>query len=201
MRHRSLARTTDAEPYFEMPPQLSARPERRLTARALAGGVDGRCEHEFRANAVTLMPGADIAVVAVGDVVAATFGLGTGGLPPPVEGTLARLLRDACAVLRVAPGSLPFEGVVATPRAACVMLRGVLLPLADGARVEAVLSWKAVLDDDATARLRAELLATLRRAGPSTTASDVFRRDPATTGPTVARLAAVTRAPHKARGP
>ena len=59
-----------------------------------------------------------------------------------------------------------------TPTAACVLLRGVLLPTATGG--DAVLSWKQVLDDDATARLRAELLREMRPRAAGGAAVDAF---------------------------
>ena len=209
MRYRPIAADIVSEPLFEPPPQLSARPERRLTAWVTAAGPRARGPHALHPNAVTIVTTAagGAVVQAVGVRVAATFGLSRGPLRPCApsaadvisdarhhglcrtrpddlgrEGrTLAALLDDACTVLRVHPLPLPFDGVVGSPQAACIMLRGVLLPLDAPGCVEAVLSWKEVLDADATARLRAEMLAAFARV-PALPAAEVF-------------------APHRARRP
>jgi hypothetical protein len=146
------------EPLFEPPPSLGHRPERRLTARVAAGFAAGLGTHEFRDNAVTLaFDQGGTRVTAVGAAVAKAFGLQRGPCRPDADADgLAACLRDACDVLRAASRVVPFEAAVRTPHAACVLLRGVLLPLDGGA--EAVLSWKEVLDADATVQLRAELL-------------------------------------------
>lgn len=147
------------EPVFEVPPALADGAERRLTMRL--AGFGAPTPHEFCDTAVTLaFDGEAVAVVAVGETVAAAFGLRPGPLDDRGEGLAARL-HAACAALRVAHAVVAFEAAVPASAAACVLLRGVVLPTQDGA--EAVLSWKEVLDRDATARLRAELLRALAR--------------------------------------
>jgi len=164
MRHENLP---PGEPWFEAPPRLAMRPERRLTAR-VAGGASAA--HQFRENALTLAFFGDaVTVVATGDAVAAGFGIAPGQLTRGDDDLSARLL-DACAALRAAGTVVGFEAAVATPSAACVLLRGIMLPVHGGA--EAVLSWKQVLGDDATARLRAELLQALRT--PRAAVADAF---------------------------
>ncbi|TRW14965.1 hypothetical protein [Glacieibacterium frigidum] len=145
-----------AEPAFEAPPLLAAGSERRLTARAALrrGG-----SHEYRDNALTLGFGVEgVHVVTVGDAVAAAFGLAPGPLRRG-DDDLAGRLHDACAACVASGAVVGFEAALRTPASACVLLRGVLLPIRGGA--EAVLSWKEVLGREATARLRGELRAAM----------------------------------------
>ena len=170
MLHETLP--PPSEPRFELPPRLSARPERRLTSRAVA---DYGLAREFRDNALRLVfAGERVEVVVVGGAVAANFGIAIG---PLVRGDddLGARLSDACAALRAAGAVVGFEAALRTPLSACVLMRGVLLPTRDGA--EAVLSWKEVLGRDATARLRAELLDALHP--PPVVRADAFARPPA----------------------
>ena len=174
--HHDFAPVTGlGEPRDAPPPLIGA--ERRLATRAaaaFAGGAfaDGRGSHRFRDNAVTLTfgSGGGAVVRAVGRWVRTTFALPCGALGD-APGTLAGVLGEALARLGETGAVTPFEGAVATPTAACV-LRGVMLPTFDGG--EAVLSWKQVLDDDATARLRVELMRELRPAPPPGAVVDAF---------------------------
>lgn len=167
MRHDRICTTGPVEPCFEAPPQLPPTVERRLTRQA-AALFDQGGDNAYRDNSISLMVAGDgsAQVRAVGPAVAGTFGLRPGPLAGPPE-ALAAVLAAALDRLDGIGTVTGFEAAVATPAAACVLLRGVLLPVAGGA--EAVLSWKQVLDADATARLRAELLlalATPPRAPP-----------------------------------
>lgn len=170
MLHRS--RAAACEPCFDPPPRLAPVPDRRLAVRAAAAAAANRGLHDFRDNAVSLQRAGDgFVVTAVGAAIAAGFGTAPGplaGLP----GSLAALLAEAGTASCGADAVVPFEAAVATPFAACVLLRGVVLPTADG--VEAVFSWKQVLDDDATARIRAELLRELRPQPRAVPARDAF---------------------------
>lgn len=167
MRHDRIRMQGAGEPCFEAPPQLPPTIERRLTRRAAALFEQGG-DNAYRDNSISLAVAGDgsARVSAVGTAVVGTFGLAPGPLAGPPE-ALAAVLAAALDRLDGTGGVSGFEAAVATPAAACVLLRGVLLPVAGGA--EAVLSWKQVLDADATARLRAELLqaiATLPRTPP-----------------------------------
>ncbi len=161
------------EPCFEAPPRLAVRPERRLTAYAEAAFHLGAGGHEFRDNAVTLAQaaGGSAMVVATSRSVTRAFGLVPGPLAGPPD-SLAATLSDVLARAEASAAVTPFEAAVAAPGAACLLLRGVLLPTATGADI--VLSWKQVLDNDATARLRAELLRELRPTARCTALADVF---------------------------
>lgn len=176
MRHHSGHDSCGAgplgEPCFEAPPRLSGA-ERRLSTRAAAAFADGEGSHEFRDNAVTLDRDADGSGVVrtVGRSVTTAFALPAGRLGEPPE-TLAAVLAAAFARLGETGEVTPFEAAVATPSAACVLLRGVLLPTVTGG--DAVLSWKQVLDDDATALLRAELLREMRPLAARAARVDAF---------------------------
>lgn len=165
MRHETVRTAPRREPCFEPPPRLAVPRERRLTALAgrvlAAGGPVGA----FRDNAISLdVDGTGSAAVnKLGAAVAAVFGLSAGPLAGPPE-SLAAVLDAAVGRARTADAVTPFEAAVATPSAACVLLRGIVLPTAGGA--DAVLSWKQVLDADATARIRAELLREMRVPAP-----------------------------------
>lgn len=145
------------EPCFEPPPRLTVPRERRLTAIAARALAEGGSAHAFRDNAVSIARarGGDLIVAERGDAVAAVFGLPVGRLGGPPD-SLASVLLAAVERARDSGAVTPFEAAVATTSAACVLLRGVVLPTVSGA--DAVLSWKQVLDDEATARIRAELL-------------------------------------------
>ena len=157
MRRRDFT----GEPAFE----LWAGPERRLAMRTAQAHAQTEARqalaHEFRANAVTLTIAPEgVVAVAVGAAVAASFGLVPGVLAGR-DDSLSGALMTACA--SIADAVAPFEAAIES-QGACFLLRGVLLPVDSG--VEAVLSWKQVLDDDATARLQAELLAARRPVRP-----------------------------------
>jgi hypothetical protein len=166
------------EPLFEPPPSLVRRPERRLTARVAASFAAGLGRHEFRDNSVTMaFAPRGTRVTMVGAAVLAAFGLECGPCASNVDAdSLAACLRDACDVMRASPRVVPFEAVVRAPRAACILLRGLLLPLDGGA--EAVLSWKEVLNADATAQLRVELLRSIQSVAgkPAVPLRDVFAK-------------------------
>ena len=153
------------EPRFESPPRLAVPRERRLTVLAARASARDGSTHAFRDNALSLAVADDgaVSVTAQGDAVAGAFRLAPGPLAGPPE-SLAAVLHIALARARDGASVTPFEAAVATRWAACVLLRGVVLPTDGGADV--VLSWKAVLDADATARIRTELLREMRVSKP-----------------------------------
>ena len=180
MVHTVIADRRGREPVFELPPRLAARPERRLAWRAARAHVDPGAS-AFRDTIVSLRfavsPGAqsglspDIMVTAVGPAVIAGLGLRPGPLAGPPD-SVAGALQQAMRALRTAAAVRPFEAAVTTPQATCVLLRGILLPVDGGA--EAVLSWKQVLDAEATARLHAELRRETRHVAPQRCGVDAF---------------------------
>lgn len=173
MLHETVRAAPAREPCFEPPPRLPAAPERRLTVQAATALAGGGGLHGFRDNALSLVAGDDGGVVAtaVGVAVTAAFGLAAGPLVPDL-GTLAECLAAAFGRARAGDTVTGLEAAVTTPHAACVLLRGVMLPTVPGADV--VLSWKQVLDADATARIRAELLREMAAPRPRRSAADAF---------------------------
>ena len=172
MRLSTVLPEDAARPWFEPPPQLSAQPERRLAALAARAATGNGAAAVFRPCAVhlTSAPGGGIRVVEVGAAILAMFGLSAGPLMP-VPDSLAAALATAFDDLAGAP--LQCAAAVRAPRAACVLVRAVLLPLAGGG-ADAVISWKEVVIGDAETRLRAELLAALTAVRPRALCRDAF---------------------------
>ena len=83
----------------------------------------------------------------------------------------------ACDLIALQPVPLHFEISLATPEAACILLRGVALPIAGADQVQIVMSWREVLNRSATARLRRDLVAALRQSGPRSMTFDPFSSD------------------------
>ena len=191
MRHENV-RVADrtAEPRFEPPPQLGGRAERRLARRAADGWLarGGALRLPPRASA-DLDPAGEFAdnsllldlshpwlvrIEIVGGAIAQQFGLAAGEALQGAPGTLADRLLDACDLLRLTHTTVPVEGAFGGLRSACVLVRGVLMPLAaEDDRLgfaHAVISFKEMLGPEPTAALHAELAqalgATNRRAEP-----------------------------------
>ncbi len=163
---------------FEPPPRLGAI-ERRLTGLArdawAAGGeayVGG-----FDVNSVLVADPAGLALVEeVGDTIAAMFGIVPGTVLAR-RGGLANELAAACDLLALGAEPVAFETNLAAPSGACLLVRGIALPLnsgADAGKVQAIINWREVLSRAASDRLRAELGAALRAAGRRSPQSDPF---------------------------
>ena len=185
MRHENVrAADRTAEPGFDPPPQLGGRAERRLARRAADGWLarGGALRLPPRASA-DLDPGSEFAdnsllldlahpwlvrIETAGGAIAQQFGLAAGETLEGAPGTLAGRLLDACDLLRLTHTAVPVEGAFAGLRSACVLVRGVLMPLAgeDGGLgfAHAVISFKEMLGPEATAALHAELARALGAA-------------------------------------
>ena len=142
--------------------------ERRLAGNALdawiAGG--GAPVAGFEANALLIAdPGGAATVASAGAAVTLAFGLAAGAALDGRQGLAAELLA-ACHLIALTPEPIPFEACLRSGRGGRVMARGVALPVrCDGAEmVQAVLSWREVLDRAATARLRREFTQALKSA-------------------------------------
>lgn len=184
MRHDSVrAADRTAEPGFEAPPALGARAERRLTRRATQGwlaqggairlppraSADLGPAGEFADNSLLLdlaHPWA-VQIESAGAAIAAQFGLAAGTPLEGAPGSFAARLLDACDLVRLTHTAVPLEGAFAGLRSACVLVRGVLMPLAgeDGGLgyAHAVISFKEMLGPEATAALHDELARALGR--------------------------------------
>ncbi len=139
------------------------RSERRLAGRAvdawMAAGGEGA--DGFEANSLFIAdPAGRPVIVQAGRAVTAAFGLAAG---MALEGPgLAAEARAACDLIALRPEPVPFEATLSGRGRACILVRGVALPLGrDIETVQIIVSWREVLDRAATARLRRELGAAL----------------------------------------
>lgn len=161
---------------FDLPPRFETV-ERRLASRALdrwrAGGrafVAGFDDHSL----VIADPGGMACIIAAGAGITATFGLAAGMHLDGRTG-LAAEVRAACDLIAIDPQPLPFEASLAAEGRACILLRGVALPIGPAADpVQIVISWRELLDRAATSRLRREVGSALRSIRPATAHSDPF---------------------------
>lgn len=153
-----------ADSAFEMPPRIALIERRRAglaeaawvaTERSWVPGFDDD-------SLVVSDPGGNARLVRVGLSVSESFGL-VADLCLARTDPLATELCAACDLVAIDPIPVHFEASVATAGAACVLVRGVALPLADGQQVQIVLSWREVLNRSATARLQRDLVAALRQ--------------------------------------
>lgn len=150
---------------FDLPVGVS-RFERRLPSRAIDAwlAAGGEAADGFEANSLFVRDPAGRPVIAqAGRAVTATFGL-TAGMPLDGRG-LAAEARAACDLIALRPEPVPFEATITGPGRACILTRGVALPLGrDIEMVQVIVSWREVLNRAATARLRRELGDALRSA-------------------------------------
>ena len=148
---------------FEVPVGL-ARIERRLAGRAIDAwlAAGGEAADGFEANSLFVSdPAGRPTIVHAGRAISAIFGLEPGmALDGP---GLAAEARAACDLIALRPEPVPFEATIAGPGRACILTRGVALPLGrDIEIVQVIVSWREVLNRAATARLRRELGEALR---------------------------------------
>lgn len=193
---------------FEPPPTIVIA-ERRLAGRVLdawtaTGGarVVGFDDHAL----VIADPGGAARLVGVGGAIAESFGLAAGmtlggGRCHPAS--LAAELRAACDLIAVEPRPVPFEAKLAAPGRACLLVRGIALPIGDGMpggekipaeQVQVFISWRMLLDRAATTRLRSALVAARREWRPDTSI------DPFAPAPAEKRLV-IDRARHRQGAP
>lgn len=178
---------TDAR--FDLPAQFGGRSDRRMAERAEAQWraalpvtraalmpalrtVDTGPASEFAAHALLLdvRRGDRVEVVHAGAAIAAMFGITAGYLANAGEGGLAALLIDGCELMRLWHAVVPVDAAIGGTDSACLLTRGVLLPLADDegsfSYVHAVLNWKQLLDRSARTSLRREFVAAVRESVP-----------------------------------
>lgn len=182
MRHRRVERDGGgSEADFDLPPAFGARAERRMAVRAAASwraaadsrlptreAIDIGADSEFAANAILLdlRRGDRVEVLSAGTAVAEAFGLGPGAALAGPQIDLAAPLLDACELIRMTLAAVPIEGAVRGAKCACLLVRGIVMPLADAdgrlGFAQGVLNWKEVLDRDAHELLRREFIAAQR---------------------------------------
>ena len=172
--------TTDrcADGALDLPPQFALIERRRAGLAEAAWHAAGRgWVPGFDEYSLTIAdPGGETRLVRVGLAVTETFGLVADmvlvrGIPLNTE------LCAACDLVALEAVPVHFEASLTTAQAACILLRGVALPLSDGRLVQIVLSWREVLNRTATARLRRDFVAALRQTRGVSADSDPFSRD------------------------
>ncbi len=147
-----------ADSAFELPPRF-ALVERRMAGQAIDAWVDaggGRVEG-FAAHEIMISdPGGEQRIDGVGARLAQQFGLASGMRLQRRDGLAAELCA-ACDLLALQPIPVPFEASLMMPSRACVLVRGVALPIGGGENVQIIMNWREVLNRAATVRLRREL--------------------------------------------
>ena len=119
-------------------------------------------------------------IIHAGAAIKATFGLAAGMRLEVLPG-LAAELRAACDLIIFDPQPVPFETCIMASGRACVLVRGVALPLSERRNpdmiphlVQIFVNWRELLDRAATTRLRQEISATLRILTSNPTKTDPF---------------------------
>lgn len=165
----------DAESIFELPPRIPVGERRRAgLAEAAWQAADHRLVHGFDDFTVIVDdPGGMALLRRVGQAVADTFGL-VADMPLSRRDPINAELSAACDLIALRPAPLHFEASLMAPRLACILLRGVALPIEDDRAVQIVLSWREVLNRAATARLRRDLTAALAISPRNLSVSDPF---------------------------
>jgi hypothetical protein len=177
---RSMRAVTDkgADWVSELPPQFALIERRRAGLAEAAWNAAGRgWVPGFDAYSLVVAdPGGEARLVRVGLAVTETFGL-VADMGLERGHALNTELCAACDLVALETAPVHFEANLTTPQSACVLLRGVALPLADEQHVQIVLSWREVLNRTATARLRRDFIAALRKTRPVSVDSDPFSPD------------------------
>lgn len=166
------------ESVFDLPPQFS------LVERRRAGMAEGDWRRAGRTmvagfenhSMIVDDPGGAARLRQVGRAIGDTFGL-VAGMFLTRNDAIGAELSAACDLLALRPEPLHFEASLMAPRLACILLRGVALPIEADAAVQIVLSWREVLDRAATARLRRDLTMALRFSPRVSSDSDPFSPD------------------------
>lgn len=166
------------EPTFDLPPHFPlferrragmAEQEWRRAGRTLATG--------FGNHSVTVDdPGGAARLRQVGQAVSETFGL-YADMALTRDDAIGAELTAACDLIALRPEPLHFEASLMAPHLACILLRGVALPIEDDTAVQIVLSWREILNRTATARLRRDLTMALRYSPQISTGFDPFSPD------------------------
>ena len=178
----SSAADLPVDPRFEQPPHFLVV-DRRMAgvARDLWQRSGGMPVAEFADHALVIAdPAGDATIISAGAAIEAMFGLCAGMRLDGLSG-LAAGVRAACDLTLFDPKPVPFAASLDAPGLACVLVRGVALPLSDGLdaggvphQVQLVINWRELLDRAATTRLRREIGAAMRLARPNSAKMDPF---------------------------
>ncbi|WP_426169769.1 hypothetical protein [Sandarakinorhabdus sp. DWP1-3-1] len=170
---------------FDLPPRFGVA-ERRLAGQAVAAwrAAGGAAIAGFEANSLVLAgePAGPV-VTQCGAAVAEAFGLEPGMALAGRPG-LAAALCDAAGGGDRQP--VPIEARLPGLAGSTILVRGVMLPLVDGARppaggdaVQVVMNWREILGRAATARLRHEIGLILAERPAKSARIDPFSRNTA----------------------
>jgi hypothetical protein len=160
---------------FELPPRIELVERRRAglaeadwrgAGRGIAVGFDNY-------SVIVDDPGGLAQLRRVGQAVTDTFGL-IAEVPLARHDAISTELCAACDLIALRPEPLHFEASLTAPGLACILLRGVALPVENDTAVQIVLSWREVLNRAATLRLRRDLTAALRNSPRLSRAFDPF---------------------------
>ena len=172
------------EAAFDLPPQFPpqfARVERRRAGlaesdwrRAGRAMVSGFESHSL----IVDDPGGAARLRAVGAAVSDTFAL-FADMTLTRHDAIGAELCAACDLIALRPEPLHFEASLMAPRLACILLRGVALPIEADTAVQIILSWREVLDRAATASLRRDLTMALQFLPRVSSGFDPFSLDAA----------------------
>ncbi len=178
----SAAAELPVDPRFELPPHFLVV-DRRMAgaARDLWRRSGGVRISSFDDHALIVAdPAGNAVIISAGAAIEAMFGLVAGMRLDGLTG-LAAEVRAACDLIVFDPQPVPFEASLDAPGRACVLVRGIALPLSDGLdasgiphQVQFVINWRELLDRAATTRLRREIGAALRLARPNFAKTDPF---------------------------
>ena len=163
------------ESAFDLPPRFA------LVERRRAGMAEGDWRRAGRAmvagfenhSVIVDDPGGTGRLRRVGLAVTDTFGL-FADMTLTRHDAIGAELCAACDLIALRPEPLHFEASLMAPRLACILVRGVALPIEDDLAVQIILSWREVLDRAATARLRCDLTTVLRLLPRVSPAFDPF---------------------------
>lgn len=161
---------------FDLPPHFPVA-ERRLAGRALQHWSLDRCRlvpgHDDYSILIAEPDGLAV-ITCAGAAISATFGLAAGMHLEGRDGLVAEL-RAACDLIAVDLRPVPFEASLVARGGACILARGVALPIGPAMEtVQVILNWRELLDRSATRRLRREIGAALRFSLHSPPAIDPF---------------------------
>lgn len=166
------------ESAFDLPPRFPLVERRRAgiaegswrrAGRGIIMGFEDHC-------VIVDDPGGDARLRQVGQAVSDTFGL-FADMVLTRHDAIGAELSAACDLIALRPDPLHFEASLMAPGLACILLRGVALPIEADTAAQIVLSWREVLDRAATARLRRDLTMALRISPRISSGFDPFSPD------------------------
>lgn len=166
------------EAMFDLPPHFPLVERRRAGMAENDWRCAGRATVTGFVNYSVVVddPGGAARLRQVGQAVSDTFGL-FADMVLTRNDAIGAELSAACDLIALRPEPLHFEASLLAPRVACILLRGVALPIENDTAVQIVLSWREILDRAATARLQRDLTTALRFSPRIPSGFDPFSPD------------------------